>query len=573
MTLTEIGINISVYLRTNIKPHICSFIVYHLRGGNMKKIFIKGTALTVSGMLLLGGCSAGHGGEAIQESRVEQESFRQNASEQESEQDSMERDSSVQQESSEEADSDMKTDEMTDGGVPTIKITQDRKEWYTDDGEVLLLEAVASKVEVLSEGYDALKEALAGQWKGLDGYDNEELEWAKDHYASMSKEDDSYFPSYSVIENAAIYRIDNHVVSLCENFYEYAGGAHGMYGISGSTFDVESGKKLQLNDILTDSQGFYDKALEYIIAQIKENYGEALFQDYEETIRTDTFGETPASWYLDNTGIVIDYDLYQITPYAAGIPSVTLPYDEFAEYIKEDYRMSGESFITNVNVNEDFSGLIRETGEVMLTVEYPDAYSDAEVTVVSGNARETVGTFGRVASSYVIKRADGRSFLIFDCDYASDDYVTYVYEITGGAVQACEKLDGAAWSGACIGTDRIGLSMHLDVLGTYGGEMTYQLTDDGKLVQTDEIFAVNASSSLTVIKELPVTINGEAATIPAGTKIRITGTDNDGKAYFKVDADNGETGMIEYVRDTEMWQILIDGVSEFEYFEMIPYVG
>lgn len=543
----------------------------------MKKVLIKGTALTMSGMLLLGGCSAGHDKEVIQESHVEQESSRQSASEQgaseqESEQELSQGVSSVQQESSEQLDSDMNTDEI-DGGVPTIKITQDRKEWYTEDGEVLLLEAVASKVEVLSEGFDALKAALAGQWKGLDGYDNEELEWAKDHYASMSKEEDSYFPSYSVIENVAIYRMDSHVVSLCENFYEYTGGAHGMNGISGSTFDVESGEKLQLNDILTDPQGFYDKALEYIIAQVEENYGEALFQDYEETIRTDTFGETPASWYLDNTGIVIDYALYQIAPYAAGMPSVTLPYDEFAEYIKEDYRMSGGSFIANVNVNEDFSELVGETGAVMLTVEYPDEFSDAEVTVVSGEQHEAVGTFARVADSYVIRRADGRSFLIFDCDYASDDFVTYVYEVTGGAVRACDKLEGAAWSGACVGTDRIGLSMHLDVLGTYGGEMIYQLTDDGKLVQTDDIFTVNAFSSLTVIKELPVTMNGEDATIPVGTKIRITGTDNDGRAYFQVDTDNGETGMIEYVRDTEMWQILIDGVSENEYFEMVPYAG
>jgi len=540
----------------------------------MKKLVIKSTALTISAMLLLGGCSAGHDKEDVQELRIGQTSGIQDASVQESEQESMEQDSSVQQESSEKVNSETKTDEMASGGVPTIKITQDRKEWYADDDEVLLLEVVGSKVEVASEGFDALKASLAEtQWK-FSSYGYEELlSAAKGHYDSMEKGEDSYFPSYSVYGNVAVSRMDNHVVSLCENIYDYLGGAHGNYETIGRTYDVASGKELQITDILTDPEGFYDKAFEYIIAYLEENYGEVLFQDYVETVRTDTFGRTPASWYLDSTGIVVDYQPYQIAPYAAGMQSVTLPYDEFASYIKEDYLTLGDSFITSVNVNEDISELVDGTGEVMLTAEYPDAFSDAEVAILSGEQREVVGTFARVVDSYVIRRADGRSFLIFDCDYASDDFVTYVYEVTGKDVRACDKLDGAVWSGACTGMDRIGLSMHLDVLGTYRGEMEYQLTDDGKLIQTEQIFAVNASSSLTVIKELPVTINGEAATIPAGTKIRITGTDNAGKAYFQVDADNGETGMIEYVRDTEMWQLLIDGVSEYEYFEMVPYAG
>ncbi|MDE6620369.1 MAG: hypothetical protein K2K74_07770, partial [Lachnospiraceae bacterium] len=150
---------------------------------------------------------------------------------------------------------------------------------------------------------------------------------------------------------------------------------------------------------------------------------------------------------------------------------------------------------------------------------------------------------------------------------------TYVYEITGGNVRECDKLDGAEWNSACVGTNRIGLSMHLDVLGTYEGEMVYQLNDDGKLIQTEEIFVVNTSQKLTLKRDLPVTIDGEKTTISAGSKIQITGTDNAGKAYFRMDTNTGETGMIQYVRDDEQWQILIDGVSENEYFEMVPYAG
>lgn len=460
--------------------------------------------------------------------------------------------------------------EIAESIVPTIIITSDKKEWYTEDGEQLLLEADADRVAVLGDGFEALNATLSEQWQGLrEHYD--ELEWAREQYGYMS-ENDYGFTKHYISEGVGVYRLDDCVVSFCGGYEAYTGGAHGYYGYDGATFDVHSGKKLTLEDILNDAEGFYDKAVSYIIEKLEEMNDEGmLFSDYREVVETETFGETPVCWYLDNTGIVIQYGLYSVAPYVAGAPGVTLPYDEFGQYMKEEYLPSYRSLFSRVEPNEDFSKLIGENRKVMLTSVYSAGRSETEVSVVSGNAVRTVGTFGRVEDAHVIKQEDGHSFLIFCCSHAPDDFVTYVYEVTGGAVRECDRLDGAAWSGTCMGTNRIGLSMYLDVLGTYKGEMVYGLTNDGKLVQAEEIFVVNTTNWLTVIKDLPVTIDGAAATIPAGTKIRITGTDNAGKAYFQVADDNEETGLIEYVRDDGQQQLLIGGVPENEYFEMVPY--
>ncbi len=157
--------------------------------------------------------------------------------------------------------------------------------------------------------------------------------------------------------------------------------------------------------------------------------------------------------------------------------------------------------------------------------------------------------------------------------------MTYVYEVTDGNVRACDKLEGASFEGGYsgtsdkfyLGTDTLSLYMHLDVLGTYLGSMKYQLTEEGKLVQTEEVFAVDTAFELKVVKDLPVTLAGAETTIPVSSVLKITGTDNAGTAYFRL--DTGETGTISYVRDDEQWQLLIDGVSENEYFEMVPYAG
>lgn len=521
---------------------------------------------------IMGGCGAGQNGqlesEAAQETQIQREEI----------EDSEKKASESETIKTGELDNENNENKAAGEQIPAICITSEKKEWYTDDGKTLLLTASADKVEAEGKDFDALNAALSAQWGGLAKDYEELLQTAKEHYES--EEDQTYyFMNYSTNENVAAYRIDNHVASFCCFYDEYTGGAHGIYGFDGVTFDVKSGKKLQLEDILSDAEGFYKKAVSYITQELEEHYGDELFPEYQEVVEADTFGETPVCWYLDNTGIVIQYSLYSVAPYVAGAPSVTLPYDVFADYIKTEYISPCSSIVARVRENEDMSRLLGIDGKVMIASAYDEEYGEAEVTVMSGDSSETVGTFSRFVSGYAVKRADGRSFLIFYCDYASDDFVTYVYEVTDGKVQACDKLDGLSFDGAYsgtsgkyyLGTDAMSLFMHLDVFGSYAGSMKYQLTEAGKLVQTEEVFAVDTSYKLTVVKELPVTLAGAETTIPAGSVLKITGTDNAGTAYFRL--DSGETGTISYVRDKEQWQLLIDGVSENEYFELLPYAG
>lgn len=525
--------------------------------------------------LIMGGCSAGQGrqpdSETVQESQVQSGNPENKDAENETEKSG---DSGSNPLGSEPLDA---SQSETGENCPTIGSTSEKKEWYADDGKTLLLSVDADRVEVVGDRFDALNDALLAQWGGLTNDYDELLQAAREHYDS--EEEKSYFMSYYNSESVLAYRVDNRVASFCSIYDMYEGGAHGFYAFEGTTFDVNSGRKLLLEDILSDAEGFYDKAVSYIIEKLEEDYADELFPEYREVVEADTFGETPMCWYLDNTGIVIEYGLYTVAPYAGGAPSVTLPYDEFSEYIKEEYISPCSSVIARVMENEDASRLLGEDGEVKIASVYDDEYGTTEVTVVSGDSSETVGTFSQFMMGYVIKRADGRSFLVFYCDYASDDYVTYVYEVTGGKVQACDKLDGGSFGGAYLGgtekfylgTDKLGLFVHLDVFGSYTGSMAYNLTEDGKLVQAEEIFAVDTPYKLTVAKDLPVTLEGVETTVPAGSVLKITGTDNAGTAYFRL--DTGEMGTIRYVRDEEQWQLLIDGVSENEYFEQLPYSG
>lgn len=148
-----------------------------------------------------------------------------------------------------------------------------------------------------------------------------------------------------------------------------------------------------------------------------------------------------------------------------------------------------------------------------------------------------------------------------------------VYEVTNGGLQKCDELSGAQFGSSGIGTNKVSCTVRLNVLGSYWGEMVYQLDSNGQLSQVDEIFNIREGSSMTVMKELPVVLEGaeSESKVAVGRKLNITGTDNNGTAYFRL--DNGEKGKILYTRDEETNQIFIDGESENAYFDMVPYAG
>lgn len=103
--------------------------------------------------------------------------------------------------------------------------------------------------------------------------------------------------------------------------------------------------------------------------------------------------------------------------------------------------------------------------------------------------------------------------------------------------------------------------------------LEYTLDEDGKLICPEEIIFIESDRSMTVIKELPVTIDGTETIIGIGSQIIVTGTNHKDTIYFK-ETGSGQQGEIRYERDAERpWIHLISGVSEYEYFEAIPYVG
>lgn len=469
--------------------------------------------------------------------------------------------------------------DMASETIPQIRIENKEQTWDADDGtRVYTLEYPV--VEVTNQGFEDLKASLDAIFSRgeQDDFSSEFdlIEEAKDYYkSSLELGEDGYFIPYESSETVAIARCDENILSLVSDVYDYFGGAHGMYGSGGYTYEVSSGKILQLVDLLTDEQAFYEEATPYVCDELYRQFGNGLYEEYKDTVKKDwTYEDLLINYYLNGTGIVVIYNPYEVGPYAMGKATVTLPYAVFGKYIKEEYQFGSRAGLAEISANVNIGSIVGAQQEVMFSEKVTDAeYGYSNFKITSG---EKVETLCEECSNYMkkcilIKREDGRSFLFISIDAMSDDYISFAYEITNGEITLCEKINDVEFMLEGSSFTNISAKKHVDALGSYIAQTSYSLHEDGTLTESQDIMPIlHKNFLMTVTKELPVSMDGVETTLSTGTQLYITGTD--GNSIVSFETTDGRTGTIS-IEKQDNWGYNINGISENDYFEMVPYAG
>ncbi|MDG0807969.1 stalk domain-containing protein [Cohnella rhizosphaerae] len=145
---------------------------------------------------------------------------------------------------------------------------------------------------------------------------------AKDNAEAEESYPDTEFPP---VEFEGIYKIANNetgLLSLYVDYYVYTGGAHGGTHRVPYTFDLKTGELLSLKDIAGAGGADYVSIINNAIqAQIKQRKLELLtpFKSIE--------ADRP--YFLSHGSLVIYFEQYEYTPYAAGMPEFAVPLTAF----------------------------------------------------------------------------------------------------------------------------------------------------------------------------------------------------------------------------------------------------
>lgn len=163
-----------------------------------------------------------------------------------------------------------------------------------------------------------------------------------DYAAEFVEHNDAeHFYSYSNYQTLGVARHDSTVVSLLSLSSLYSGGSHPNSVQTAYNLDIENQRLLRLEDILAESGAAELAAL--VRAGVDEKFapidgGVGLFDDYASTIDTSmSWGSMTPYWYLNDTGLVVFYNQYELGPYAAGIIKVELPYESLDGILLEEY--------------------------------------------------------------------------------------------------------------------------------------------------------------------------------------------------------------------------------------------
>lgn len=129
------------------------------------------------------------------------------------------------------------------------------------------------------------------------------------------------------------YSRNGDILSVKLDVYSYLGGAHGMSYIYPFTINTKTGEIYTFKSLFKENTNSNEIITNFILDEIEKHPDMYFFDDYKETIKNKD-GEY--NYYIDGDKLVIYFDLYDIAPYAAGMPKFTIDADNIKELLKDE---------------------------------------------------------------------------------------------------------------------------------------------------------------------------------------------------------------------------------------------
>lgn len=183
------------------------------------------------------------------------------------------------------------------------------------------LAAVIRDSILFAPGTSTIQEAMASYADSL------ETEWKAELAEMYDPESDfkETFQYYYTIEGSAVENGNDGILSYQTTTDCYLGGAHGSYVVCYYNFDKESGKRLNIRDIVpADKEQDMLKAME---KQLCDDWEAEDMEELREQTGITMLGDLylTNNFLLKNDSIEFLFNQYEIAPYAAGLISVTIP--------------------------------------------------------------------------------------------------------------------------------------------------------------------------------------------------------------------------------------------------------
>ena len=166
--------------------------------------------------------------------------------------------------------------------------------------------------------------------QAVEGQLLQQLALFKIDLASFRSETFSFSHPSTFLSGFQIHTATRALVSLEMDLSVYhAGAAHPLPSTLTVTFSLENGQPLTLADLFVPGTAYLDRLAELAAGQLRER-GTFLF---DEGIAPTA--ENFIHWVVTPHGLTLIFDVYQVSPYAAGVQRVTIPFEQLTGLLAE----------------------------------------------------------------------------------------------------------------------------------------------------------------------------------------------------------------------------------------------
>ena len=137
----------------------------------------------------------------------------------------------------------------------------------------------------------------------------------------------------------SVTRCDTRALSIVFDVSQDIGGLHADFTRISRSYDSDSGTLLSLADIAKNEEQLKTFIKNYVIGlaagdEYKENGESILFDDFETSIGE--LVDAGSNWYLNDEGLVVYANPYDIAPYSSGVLLFEIPYSALEEFLSTD---------------------------------------------------------------------------------------------------------------------------------------------------------------------------------------------------------------------------------------------
>ena len=118
----------------------------------------------------------------------------------------------------------------------------------------------------------------------------------------------------------------------------YSGAAHPNSYTEVLNFDLKNGKVIRLGELFNPGAKYLQAISNYSIGDLKKQAKDKQGKLDDDWIQRGAGpdAENYKSWTISRKGLAINFDSYQVAPYAAGPQRVFIPYSALKDLIKTD---------------------------------------------------------------------------------------------------------------------------------------------------------------------------------------------------------------------------------------------